>query len=334
MPKSATRDVKEKAKGGWKQDTRRSLPTLVSELLNVPELEGRLWQKAEGENAPTPFIEQMIEIPNRFNNQVLHHNPAGLASYVKLGPDGYEFDEEPSDNWVVQAQVFAYVAFSLLAQLMIDRYDPDARRSLDLLDPLFISAFYELSLEQLAVARHGANRNHPCPCGSGLKSQEVPRLALMNERAPAAVSRAQRLRDEVVRTIDRIAGTADERRRTRFAPASREKPGESNDARVAIQPASSSDSSSSIHLRDFAAHPPHSRLERRRWRSLDLAAGTDACGHLHDRGADGGIGSRPSVGRQRQSPTLAAPLGGKHSCGRETSQGCSHANSAAPPRVC
>jgi hypothetical protein len=165
-------DVKQKAKGGWKQAAKRSLTTLVRELLTVPELEGRLWQKAEGENAPTPFIEQMIDIPNRFNNQVPHHNPSGLGSYARIGAEGYEFDEEPSDKWVVQAQVFAYVAFSLLAQLMIDRYAPDVRASLDELDPLFISAFYELSPEQLALARRGANRNQLCPCWSGLKSKK------------------------------------------------------------------------------------------------------------------------------------------------------------------
>ena len=55
--------------GRWKQAAKRSLTTLVRELLTVPGLEGRLWQTAEGENAPTPFIEQMIDIPNRFNNR-------------------------------------------------------------------------------------------------------------------------------------------------------------------------------------------------------------------------------------------------------------------------
>jgi hypothetical protein len=85
----------------------------------------------------------MLDIPNRFNNQVLHHTPAGLASYAQPAADGYEFDDRRSDKWVPQAQVFAYVAFSLLAQLMIDRYAPDLRESLDALDPLFISAFRE-----------------------------------------------------------------------------------------------------------------------------------------------------------------------------------------------
>jgi hypothetical protein len=162
-------DVKPKPSGGWKQDSKRSLPTLVAELMEVPELEGRLWQQADDENSPTPFVEQLIDIPNRFNNQILHHNPSGLASYAKLGSEGYEFDDQPSEKWVAQAQVFAYVAFSLLAQLMTDRYAADARETLDQLDPMFISAFLTLSSEQLTFARRGANRNQPCPCGSGLK---------------------------------------------------------------------------------------------------------------------------------------------------------------------
>ena len=166
------RDVERRPDGRWKRVYKRSLRTLVDELLAVPVLEGRLWQKADGEDVPTPFVEQMLDIPNRFNNQVLHHNPSGLVSYAELLPDGFEFDDEPSDKWVEQARVFAYVAFSLLAQLMIDRYAPDLRESLDALDPLFISAFYELSDEHLDLARHGANRNQPCPCGSGLKSKK------------------------------------------------------------------------------------------------------------------------------------------------------------------
>ncbi len=116
-------------------------------------------------------MEQILDIPNRFNNQALHHSPSGLASYTELLTDGYEFDDRPSDKWVAQEQVFAYVAFSLLAQLMIDRYAPDLREGLDALDPLFIRAFHELSPEQLEAARHGSNRNQPCPCGSGLKSK-------------------------------------------------------------------------------------------------------------------------------------------------------------------
>ena len=165
-------EVEQRPDGRWKRLQKRSLRTLVDELLNVPALERRLWQKANGEDVPTPFVEQMLDIPNRFNNQVLHHNPSGLVSYAELVADGYEFDDAPSEKWVAQAQVFAYVAFSLLAQLMIDQYAPDLRESLDALDPLFIRAFHELTPEQLEAARHGANRNQPCPCGSGLKSKK------------------------------------------------------------------------------------------------------------------------------------------------------------------
>jgi hypothetical protein len=122
-------EVDQRSDGRWKRRQKRSLRTLIDELLDVPALEGRLWQKANREDVPTPFVEQMLDIPNRFNNQVLHHNPSGLASYAELAADGYEFDDGPSDKWIAQAQVFAYVAFSLLAQLMIERYAPDPARA-------------------------------------------------------------------------------------------------------------------------------------------------------------------------------------------------------------
>jgi hypothetical protein len=91
-------DVEQRPDGRWKRLQKRSLRTLVDELLDVPALEGRLWQKANGEDAPTPFVEQMLDIPNRFNNQVLHHNPSGLVSYTELVANGYEFDDRHQKN--------------------------------------------------------------------------------------------------------------------------------------------------------------------------------------------------------------------------------------------
>ncbi len=140
-------DVEQRPDGRWKRHQKRSLRTLVDELLDVPMLEGRLWEEANGEDVPSPFVEQMLDIPNRFNNQVVHHNPSGLVSYAELVAGGYEFDDRPSDKWVAQAQVFAAVTFSLLAQLMIDRYAPDLREGLDAFDSLFIEAFQGLTPE-------------------------------------------------------------------------------------------------------------------------------------------------------------------------------------------
>jgi hypothetical protein len=164
-------DVEQNERGRWKRTTTRTLRTLVEDLIDVPQLEGRLWDAHDGEGAPTPFVRALLDIPNRFNNQVLHHNPAGLSSYAKPGPGGLVIDDEPSDKWVPQAEVLAYVAFSLLCKLMIDVYASDLADSFDELDSTLVSGFVTLSPDQLAAARDGAKRNSPCPCGSGLKAK-------------------------------------------------------------------------------------------------------------------------------------------------------------------
>ena len=137
-------DVEQNELGQWKRETTRTLRTLADDLVGVPELEGRLWDAHDGEGEPTPFVKALLDIPNRFNNQVLHHNPAGLVSYAKPGPKGLIIDDEPSDKWAPQAEVLAYVAFSLLCKLMIDVYAPDLADSFDQLDSTLVSAFVEL----------------------------------------------------------------------------------------------------------------------------------------------------------------------------------------------
>jgi hypothetical protein len=115
------REVEQKD-GKWKRaEPSRSLRSLIGELLEVPALEGRLWDVAEGKQRPTPFVQTLSDIPQRFNNQLIHHTPVGLAGYVDLVQDGVEFEDGPSESWVTQSQLFAYICYSLLVQLMIDR---------------------------------------------------------------------------------------------------------------------------------------------------------------------------------------------------------------------
>ncbi len=163
------REVEPKTSGGWKITHTRSLRTLADDMLAVPELEERIWHKVEDGPAPSPFLSQVLDIPQSVNNSLLHHNPAGLANYVDLDHDELVFGDEPGDDWVPQAQVLAYIAFMLLVQLMVRRYRPELEESLDELDPGFVAAFRTLSEHDLAFARDSRNRNKPCPCGSGLK---------------------------------------------------------------------------------------------------------------------------------------------------------------------
>jgi hypothetical protein len=167
-------EVEQKDGGSWKRvkDRRRSLRTLVSDLMSAPEAEGRLWDFGDDGKTVTPLLQIMVDIPHRVNNLLVHHTPAGLTSLVDLKDDELVFDDEPSDEWVPQAQIFAYVIFSLVVQLFIDRYRNDLREDFEAaVDSSFARAWVTLAPEQQRLATDGAHRNQPCPCGSGLKTK-------------------------------------------------------------------------------------------------------------------------------------------------------------------
>lgn len=170
------RDIEEKPGGGWKVTRTRRLGGLVDELVTNPELEGVLWDLRapengeEGEPKTVAPIKTMEVVPQRLNNQFLHHNPTGLASFVSVVDDEIVYEQGPSDEWLPQAQLFLYMCLSTQTQLMVTQYQPDLATEFDArFRPLFHRAYMRLEPHQLAWAEN--NRNEPCPCGSGLKSK-------------------------------------------------------------------------------------------------------------------------------------------------------------------
>lgn len=132
-------DVEQKANGRWKVVKKRSLASLADDVLAVSPLEGHLWQVGE-DGVPNRFVRELLDIPLRLNNQVLHHSPSGLARYLERGPEGLDFDDGPSEVWVPQAQASAFVGFYLLAELMVERYNRELLQSLEAVQRLFAAS--------------------------------------------------------------------------------------------------------------------------------------------------------------------------------------------------
>src|SRR4051794_12004874 len=90
------------------------------------ELEGRIWQREPasdgGELKLTSVLGTMLAIPQRVNNQFLHHNPSGLVSFVDNADGEFVFEDGPSEDWVPQAHYFLYACYSLLVVLLIRTY--------------------------------------------------------------------------------------------------------------------------------------------------------------------------------------------------------------------
>lgn len=168
------REIEAKPSGGWKITKQRRLGLLVDELLEVPGLEGVVWDRLPGSDGDdgeiSAPIKSMEVIPQRLNNQFLHHNPTGLASFVEVVDDEIVFKIGPSDDWLPQAQMFLYQCLATLVEFMVERHRPDlADEFRSRFNPMFHQAYVELTDEQLAWAKN--NRNKPCPCLSGLKSK-------------------------------------------------------------------------------------------------------------------------------------------------------------------
>ena len=170
-------EVMQRENGTWKrdQDRTRRLETLVKDLHTVDELEGKVWRREpaddDGEPKRTSALETMLAIPQRVNNQFMHHNPSGLASFVDVTDGELVIEEGPSEDWIAQAQYFLYASYSLLIVLLIRAYRPELEEDFDrVFDPLFHQSFATLTDEQLAWAKN--HRNEPCPCGSGVKSKK------------------------------------------------------------------------------------------------------------------------------------------------------------------
>ena len=104
-----TNEVVEKATGTWAsiQGRRRDLRSLVRDLIQHPETKGRLWEDTSEGSMATPALQQMLDIPHRVNNQLLHHTSMGVANYVGLEEGAVVFGDLASDDWIPQAEGFA-----------------------------------------------------------------------------------------------------------------------------------------------------------------------------------------------------------------------------------
>lgn len=168
-------EVAQRESGTWKRDQTRNLEMLVEDLYGVPELEGKVWERAAADDSAEPKLTSalgtMLAIPQRVNNQFMHHNPSGLVSFVDMTEGEFVFDDGPSEDWISPAQYFLYACYSLLVVLLIRTYRPELEDEFDrIFDPLFHLAFVTLTDKQLAWASD--HRNEPCPCGSGVKSKK------------------------------------------------------------------------------------------------------------------------------------------------------------------